>query len=178
MPTRRFQLLDARTLWEVGLPVLAVWLWLLVDLVIVIRHQSFASLTAHWREWHFNFVTESAVVAGGGALVWVWVLLRANSSVTIGEEGIGFWFGNWNRWTIPWDRFLTWEWQKDFRGRPLAIMVRCADLETYRIQFGLGTGGTRKEGLIYPNTEYLALLEALAQYVPHKGTGWAETAYP
>lgn len=176
MPTRRFQFLDSRFLWEVGLPVLAVWLSLLIELLIVIRRHSFAPLTAQWGDLHFNFVNQTAVVAGGSALLWVWILLRAHTSVTVSEEGLAFWFGNWRRGSIAWERFLNWEWQKDFRGRPLAILIRCADLESYRIHFGVATAGTARGGIVYPNADYMAFLVALGQHVPHKGSGWAETA--
>lgn len=177
MPTRRFQLLDSRLLWEVGLPVLVVWVCLLIELFIVIRRQSFAPLTAHFADMHFNFVNQTAVAAAGGALIWVWLLLRSSSSVTLGDDGVQLWFGRWRRASIPWEQFLNWEWCKDFLGRPLAIVIRNADLQAFHIQFGVGRAGTRRQGLIYPNAHYLALLEAMAQYIPHKGSGWNETVY-
>lgn len=170
MNEQRFRILEARTLYEIGYPVVLFWFTLLLQVIVGLVEGSVLTLDLGFAR--ANIFVYNLVLALGLTGVWLVAWRWMRTEVVVGPRGLGLETMGTVQWQVPWERLVSWTWDWGLAQVPIGLLVIPKSGLPLRIQLGFLGLGRKVGGVVQPFPQYLPLLKALGYYLP--GEQWRE----
>ena len=167
MSEQRFRILESRALYEIGLPVAVFWVTLVLQLLL-----SGLGLRVRLGFASADLLVYNAVLAIGGALVWLLALRWTRTEVVLSPGGLSLVAMGVAQWSVPWHQLASWTWDWHWSGFPLGLVIWPKGGLPRRVQLGFLGVGRKVYGVVQPFPQYLPLLKALGYYL--QGEQWRE----
>lgn len=115
-----------------------------------------------------------------GLVMLSFVLSEYLLRYTLSADGLACSFGPWLRWRVSWQDYAGWRWNDRILASgkkahpwfpPLCLYIRASDGQRHVVWLGGRSAGPR----VIPSRDTRRFLEALQEYAPRLGEGWAET---